>query len=52
MLTGEGIEIGFEYVTEDTSVGNGYLTIDFDKEELKRFQKKPKFWKMVAEEIS
>lgn len=52
MLTGEGIEIGFEYVTEDTSVGNGYLTIDFDKEELKKFQKKPKFWKMVAEEIS
>lgn len=52
MLTGEGIEIGFEYVTEDAFIGNGYLTIDFDQEELKPFQKEAKFWKMVAEEIS
>lgn len=49
MLTGEGIEVGFEYLVEDSEIGNGYLTVDFDKEDLKSFQKQAKFWKMVEE---
>lgn len=49
ILTEDGVEIGFEYRmpgenAEDTT---GYITVAFEKEDLRPYQKSSEFWKMV-----
>lgn len=51
ILTADGIEIGFtyDYSNEAEESYNGYITMDFDKDELRAYQKEAAFWKMVKE---
>lgn len=51
ILTKDGIEIGFtyDYTNEAEESYNGYVTMDFEKEELETYQKEASFWDMVKE---
>lgn len=49
ILTEDGVEIGFGYRMpgENSQDTTGYITVEFEKDELKQYQKSSEFWKMV-----